>query len=95
MTVKKLALAWTCLLLAIPSNADIIYVKQSGKDRTNLNILLIKADLLLGIFSAPAAGDIIYLNTDGSGLVCIDGGMKLQKNTLSSRYNPDCLRIIG
>ncbi len=30
MTVKALALAWTCLLLAIPCSADIIYVKQGG-----------------------------------------------------------------
>ncbi|MHC5061765.1 MAG: right-handed parallel beta-helix repeat-containing protein, partial [Planctomycetota bacterium] len=30
MTVKKLTLAWTCLLLAIPCSADIIYVKQGG-----------------------------------------------------------------
>lgn len=29
-TVKTLVLAWTCLLLAIPSSADIIYVKQDG-----------------------------------------------------------------
>ena len=28
--MKTLALAWTCLLLAIPCSADIIYVKQGG-----------------------------------------------------------------
>lgn len=30
MAVKTLALAWTCLFLTIPCNADIIYVKQGG-----------------------------------------------------------------